>query len=396
MKHTKRVLIVLRMSGAAGRDILSGIFHFARSHPHWHTRLFQMPDEFTPENFLTEMSNGIDGIIASEPGPDETARQVCASSVPVSFIGDPGPILAKRRAHIEFTRNDDEFIGHLGARHLVSLGSHRSYGFVPTVSNQYWSVSRQKGFTEELAGRGLAANIFSSPGTVGSKEDLEALKAWLLALPKPAAVMTAWDTRAIQVLDVCKESRIKVPNQIAVLGVDNDDLLDESSTPPLSSIMPNHEILGFVAARELERLMSRRQGTAVAPFLARPVKIVERESAIASSPAAHILTRATEFIRKNAVKGIRADDVAKFLGISRRLVDLRFQQFSGETINELITRHRLEAVKKLLATTGRPIKSISEMCGYTDLAYLKTLFKRRFGCTMREWRAQNRIAISEQ
>ena len=96
MKHTKRVLIVLRMSGAAGRDILSGIFHFARSHPHWHTRLFQMPDEFTPENFLTEMSNGIDGIIASEPGPDETARQVCASSVPVSFIGDPGPILAKR------------------------------------------------------------------------------------------------------------------------------------------------------------------------------------------------------------------------------------------------------------------------------------------------------------
>ena len=198
MKHIKRIAIVLRMSGAAGRDILSGIFHFTRSHPHWHTRLFQMPDEFTPENFLTEMSNGIDGIIASEPGPDETARQVCASSVPVSFIGDPGPILAKRRSHIAFTRNDDEFIGHLGARHLVSLGSHRSYGFVPTVSNQYWSVSRQKGFTEELAGRGLAANIFSSPGTVGSKEDLEALKAWLLALPKPAAVMTAWDTRATQ------------------------------------------------------------------------------------------------------------------------------------------------------------------------------------------------------
>ena len=100
MSRIRRVTIVLRMSGAAGRDILSGIFHFARSHPHWHTRLFQMPDEFTPESFQTEMSNGIDGIIASEPGPDETARQVCASSVPVSFIGDPGPILAKRRRAI--------------------------------------------------------------------------------------------------------------------------------------------------------------------------------------------------------------------------------------------------------------------------------------------------------
>ena len=396
MGRIRRVAIVLRMSGSAGRDILSGIFHFTRNNPHWQTRLFQMPNEFTPAMFRTERSNGLDGIIASEPGPDATARLVKESGIPVSFIGDPGPILARRKAKMAFTRNDDELIGHMGARYLASLGLHRSYGFVPTVSRQYWSDFRQKGFADELAARGIVPSIFRSPSAPGDREDLTALKVWLAALPKPAAVMTAWDTRAIQVLDVCKESRIKVPNQIAVLGVDNDDLLDESSTPPLSSIMPNHEILGFVAARELERLMSRRQGTAVAPFLARPVKIVERESAIASSPAAHILTRATEFIRKNAVKGIRADDVAKFLGISRRLVDLRFQQFSGETINELITRHRLEAVKKLLATTGRTIKSISEMCGYTDLAYIKTLFKRRFGCTMREWRAQNRIAISEQ
>ena len=84
------------------------------------------------------------------------------------------------------------------------------------------------------------------------------------------------------------------------------------------------------------------------------------------------------------------NDVADFLGISRRLADLRFQQFSGESINETITYHKLEAVKKLLATTTRPIKIVSEACGYADLSYLKTLFKRRFGCTMRDWRRQNR------
>ena len=390
MKHIKRIAIVLRMSGAAGRDILSGIFHFTRSHPHWHTRLFQMPSEFTPDAFLTEKASGLDGIIASEPGLDETARLVCASDVPVSFIGDPGPILVKRRRQIAFTRNDDEFIGHLGARYLASLGAHRSYGFVPTVTCQYWSGFRQKGFTEELAGRGLAANIFNSLGTVGSKEDLEALKEWLLALPKPAAVMTAWDTRATQVLNLCKDAHIKVPRQVAVLGVDNDELLDESCDPPLSSILPDHEKLGFVAARTLERLMSARKGKPIEPFLARPLKIVERESAVASSPAAHLLARATDFIRKNATKGIRPNDVAEFLGVSRRLADLRFQQFSGESINEVITQCKLEMVKKLLATTSRPIKTVSETCGYTDLAYLKTLFKRRFGCTMREWRAQNR------
>jgi len=389
MKRIKRIAIVLRMSGTAGRDILSGIFHFARQGANWHTRLFQMPDEFTPEAFQTEMAVGLDGIIASEPGPGETARLVCDSNVPVSFIGDAGPILSLRKSRIAFTRNDDELVGRIGARYLASLGSHRGYGFVPTTSHQYWSISRAKGFTEELSNRGASASVFASPGSSGSREDLAALKDWLVALPKPAAVMASWDTRATQVIAMCKDARIKIPRQVAVLGVDNDELLDESCDPPLSSILPNHEQLGYVAARTLNGLMSGRLGKSAAPFLVRPVKVVERESAVASSPAAHLLSRATGFIRKNATKGIGPDDVAEFLGVSRRLADLRFQQFSGETINETIIRHRLDAVKKLLATTDRPIRAISDACGYTDHAYLKTLFKRRFGLTMRDWRAQN-------
>ena len=382
---------MLRMSGAAGRDILSGVFYFTRMHPNWHTRLFQMPAEFTPDAFLAECAVGLDGIVASEPGPDETAALVRDSNIPVSFIGDPGPVLSARRKGIAFTRNDDEQIGRIGARYLASLGAHRAYGFVPTTSRQYWSDFRKNGFTDELKLRGMEPIIFRSPGTAGSREDLAALKDWLLNIPKPAAVMTAWDTRATQVLNLCQEARIKVPRQIAVLGVDNDELLDESCVPPLTSILPDHEKLGYAAARELERLMSGRAHRGAKPFLIRPVKVVERESAVASTPTAHILSRALDFISKNAVKGIKVDDVAKSLGISRRLADLRFQQYSGETINEAITRHKLDAVKKLLATTNRPIKVISESCGYTDLAYLKTLFKRRFGCTMRDWRRQNHL-----
>ncbi|MBE6383529.1 MAG: helix-turn-helix domain-containing protein [Lentisphaerae bacterium] len=389
MKRIRRVAIVLRMSGSAGRDILSGVFHFTRMHPNWHTRLFQMPSEFTPDAFLAESAVGLDGIIASEPGPDETAALVRDSKIPVSFIGDPGPVLSARRSGIAFTRNDDDQIGRIGARYLVSLGAHRAYGFVPTTSRQYWSDSRERGFTEELKLRKAEPVVFRSPGAAGSREDLAALKEWLAALPKPAAVMTAWDTRATQVLNLCQEARIKVPRHISVLGVDNDELLDESCVPPLTSILPDHEKLGYAAARALERLMAERVQKESRPFLIRPVKVVERESAIASTPTSHLLSSALEFIRKNAVKGIRVDDVAKALGISRRLADLRFQQFSGETINEAITRQKLDAVKKLLATTDRPIKVISEACGYTDLAYLKTLFKRRFGCTMRDWRRQN-------
>jgi len=385
-RRIRRVAVVLRMSGTAGRDILTGIFHFTRSNANWRTRIFQMPDEFTPEAFRTELAVGLDGIIASEPGPDETSRLVRESGVPVSFIGDPGPILSGDKSHIAFTRNDDEMVGRMGAHYLASLGQRRSYGFVPTVSDQYWSASRLNGFKAALAAKKTNIEVFRSPGQVGSREDLSALKDWLSALPKPAAVMASWDTRATQVLAMCKDAQIKIPTQVAVLGVDNDELLDESSDPPLSSILPNHEQLGYAAARVLNNLMSGRQAKTGAPFLVKPVKVVERESAVASAPAAHLLSRATAYIRKNAAKGIKVKDVASFLGVSRRLADLRFQQFSGETINETITRHRLDAVKKFLATTNRPIKTISEECGYTDPSYLKVLFKRRFGCTMREWR----------
>ena len=126
MKRFKRIAIVLRMSGAAGRDILSGVFHFTRSHPNWHTRLFQMPSEFTPDALRAEMANGLDGIIASEPGPDKTAHLVRDSDIPVSFIGDAGPILSQRSLRIAYTRNDDEYIGHL-ARATLSRSAHTAH-----------------------------------------------------------------------------------------------------------------------------------------------------------------------------------------------------------------------------------------------------------------------------
>ena len=129
-KHSKKhrkVMIVLRLSGTAGRDILSGIFLFTKQHLHWHTRIFQMPGELTPEIFAALEADGYDGVIASEPGPDETARLLAKSKLPISFIGDPGPILARRKSGMTYIRNDDEYIGRLGARYLASLGNFRTH-----------------------------------------------------------------------------------------------------------------------------------------------------------------------------------------------------------------------------------------------------------------------------
>jgi len=382
----KKVVIVLRMTGAAGRDILSGIFMYTRQHPGWSTRLVQMPSDFTPDVFNQFFNQGYDGIIASETGSDATAELMARSSLPISFIGSPDTILASRKQGIFFTCSDDVEIGRAGARYLAALGRHRSYGFVPTTVRQCWSDARRDGFIAELASQKIVPSVFSSPSRAGTHADFKALRNWLLSLSKPTAIMAAWDDRATQVLQACSEAGIAIPSQLSLLGVDNDELLAESVDPPLSSIPPDHEKIGYVAARELNRLMNNPLAKTKSVFFARPKPIVERESAIASSPAAHLLSRANEFIVKNATKGINAADVVSFLGVSRRLADLRFHQFNGDTINETIIRTRLDAVKKLLATTNRPIRAISLACGYTDVSYLKKLFRKRFGVSMRNWR----------
>ena len=390
MKKSRKVIIVLRLAGVAGRDILSGIFLYTRRNSFWHTRIFQMPNEFTPENFATLEDEGYDGIIASETGPQETAMLLAKSTMPIAFIGDPGPLLRNRKCGIFHVRNDDNYIGRQGARHLVSLGSFRSYGFIPAPGDRYyWSNDREMGFRQELAERGFTCNTFHSSLAFGSEGEQQDLKHWIANLPKPSALMAAWDVRATHAINICNEAGINVPREVKIIGVDNDELLDEATTPPLTSILPDHEKLGYVAARELDKMMCRPTARIKGVFLARPKRLVERESTLASAPAAHIIRRALDYISRHATNGIRANDVANYLGISRRLVDLRFSQFNGESINETITAHKLNAVRKLLATTSRSIKSISTACGYNNLEYLKTLFKRRYGITMSEFRAQN-------
>lgn len=391
MKTIRKVAIVLRMSGAAGRDILSGIFRFTRANAHWQTRLFQMPDEFTTDRLETLLAEKYDGVIASEIATDDVDRRLARTGLPVAFIGEPTPALAQRTENLALIRNDDTRIGNLGARFLASLGNFRAYGFVPGVSNRHWSREREAGFCKELNSRGHEATVFRSPAdSAGSPEDLDALRRWLVTLPKPAAVMAAWDMRAVQTLQQATDAGFRVPQQVMLLGVDNDELLAEASDPPLTTIQPNHEKLGFVAARELARLMSRRQHPVTICVPAEPIGIVERETTSTATPAAHILTRAMQYIRKHATEGIGANDVAKFLGVSRRLVELRFREFADETINEACVRIRLEAVKKILSTTNRPVKSIATACGFGNSSYLMTLFKRRFGLSMRDWRLQNR------
>ena len=221
----------------------------------------------------------------------------------------------------------------------------------------------------------------------GSPKDIESLGRWLADLPKPTAVMAVHDMRATHVLEAANLMKIKVPEQMAVIGVDNDELLCDFTAPQLTSIYPDHVKEGELAAATLHTLLKKSDSRHTRTFRSNAKSIVERESTRHISPATHLAEEAMSFIRHNALKGISAADVAKHLRVSRRLCDLRFKECHGVTMLETILKIRFAELKRRLASSNTSIGKIVAACGFACESHAKRMFRKRFGMTMREWRA---------
>ena len=378
-----KIWVYLRLSYASGRDILYGISRYARTHAHWSIRLLPFSGEDNKLPF--PLPQEADGIISSEPLTADAAT----SPIPLVVIGTREKWLGRRMRSLAFVRNDDEAIGRFGAEFLKSLGQFRSFGFVPTNTPYYCSILRSEGFNTELK-KGKAAEIrqYTAKGLEdGSPEDIESLGRWLADLPKPTAVMAVHDMRATHVLEAATAMKIKVPEQMTVIGVDNDELLCDFTSPQLTSIYPDHVKEGELAAATLLTLLKRSSSRHTRTFRSDAKSIVERESTRHISPATHLAEEAMSFIRHNALKGISAADVAKHLRVSRRLCDLRFKACHGETVLEAILRIRFTELKRRLVSSKAPIGKITTSCGFACESHAKRLFKKRFGLSMREWRA---------
>ena len=381
-----RIWVYLNLSYASGRDILYGISRYARAYEHWNIRLLSFSGEANRHPF--PLPEEADGIITSEPLTDDAAT----SPIPLVVIGTREKWLGRRMRSLAFVRNDDAAIGRFGANFLKSLGKFRSFGFVPTNTPYYCSILRSEGFLAEL-GKGNSADIrqYAAEGIEdGSPEDIESLGRWLYDLPKPAAVMAVHDLRATHVLEAASTMKIKVPDQMAVVGVDNDELLCDFTSPQLTSIYPDHVKEGELAAATLKTLLKKSDMRHARTFRSDAKSIVERESTRHISPATHIAEEAMSFIRHNALKGISSAEVAKHLRVSRRLCDMRFRECHGETVLEAILRIRFAELKRRLASSNTQIGKIVAACGFSCESHAKRMFKKRFGMSMREWRTRSR------
>ena len=387
---TRNILVTFDISSIAGRDQLSGVLKYLHTRPDWIPRLVSRPADFTPEIVHNAKREMIDGIIINHAGSPETEEELVQSDIPLAVIGIRNPKLLARTQSIAFIRNDNIETGRVAARYFRSLGNFRSFGYIPaSQTGEEWSLSRAEGFRAELAAAEAEVSVFTCAANVGTEVSRRELAVWLKALPKPAAVLAAWDYPAIQALEICRAESIKVPHDIAVLGVDNDPLLCESTVPALSSIHTGGYRRGQIAAEMLDALMHGRRPARRAVALP-PLSVVTRGSTGYDAMKNPAIARAVTFIRSHAATGgVSVPAVARAAGCSRSYLDKHFRSGLGLSVREAVLRERIERVKTLVSSTNRTMTEIAADCGFARDSHLARLFKETTGLTMRQWRREN-------
>lgn len=383
--HPQNIAVITKLSTPAGRAFLAGVLRFMRQRKDWNLMLFQNHGTLATVITRPDLANS-DAIITSELS-DNLQEILQTHPRPLALVGSwPPEVLGKRTAPTIRVCIDNIRIGRAGAEYLMGLGRFASFGFVRYATHGFERLNdlREKGFVQALTRQRQKILTFDPASGRNLGE-------WLLSLPLPAALMSGNAAHSEDVLAACKKAGINVPGQLMLLGVDNDDLLCDSLSPRLSTLCPDFEEQGFLAARAIARALASKAASADRTILTTGnPEIRERQSATFLSPATHLIDRALDFISENARRDISVEDVIHHLRVSRRLAEMRFRQFQKKSINDCIIEAKLKEMRRLLEQTDGTVSSIAAACGFRNTAYAMTLFRKRTGNTMSGYRKGKR------
>ncbi len=390
----RKILAAIPTNGSDGRLRVTGVMRYASTRTNWDLRIVSSRTAFNDAEVDSLLEEGIDGCILAAYTP--AVEKVLARRIPTILALENMHSRLGGRPNCVSVLMDNHEIGRMAAEHFKALGRFSSYAFVPAPPKVPWSLERKAAFFESADKR---AEFFEYPesdfemvnmtGEARIQVNRVDLAEFLKKLPRPAAVFAANDLLAVQVARSCRMARLKIPTQIAVLGCDNDELLCQGERPALTSIQPGFENAGFAAARTLDALMRGRK-VSESVLRIQGAEIVPRASTTNLPPAVAVVGAAMEYIEAHALEGISTSDVMAHLRVSRSLLDLRFRELRNESVMDTILAVRLAAVRERLEKTNRKILSIGAECGFGNPDYLKRLFRKRFGMSMREWRAASR------
>jgi LacI family transcriptional regulator len=382
-----RVALVVETSRTYGRGILEGIAKYARVNGPW--------SFFTTER---ELHSGVpdwlmtwkgDGIIARIEDRRMAAKLLKLGCPVVDVLGQArvgGMPWFDTNANAVAQAAADFFL-RAGFEHFAYIG----------YAGIYFSDLRGAAFTDYLAGKGKAVAQMPHLAESHAATHIQAaeqrglagergLIQWLKKRPRPLAVLACNDVRAQQVLNACREHGIRVPEEVAVMGVDNDNVLCNLCDPPLTSIEPDTERIGHEAAALLARLMAGETAVPMANSIP-PLQLVERTSTDVIVMQDPVMVQAIRFIRNEVGNGIAVKDVLSHVNRSRTALEQRFQQQLQTSVHAEILRRRMERVASLLRETNLPVIEVARKSGFATAAHLCRLFRQHFQTTPTEFRA---------
>lgn len=386
-----RVVILTSTIVKGLSEMLQGVLQYAQEHGPW--RIYQQEKRPWTYRLQDVKQWGCDGIIAADYHEADEARQIAAVGVPTVVLLQPHPMRQRGYPLYRFPCVvwDSAAIGRMAAEYFLERHYTR-FAFVgDTHPETYWSRDRERSFRSGLRAAGRRTCHVYGPCSAAEQRDWAVerprMEAWLKGLPKPVALFAPNDRRGKQVLDACLDAGVSVPDEVAVLGVDNDEWICEASVPTLSSIQCNPRPAGYAIAADLDRLM-RGARVRKREYRVEPTRVVTRQSTEWMAIADQNVARALSYIRLNAASPrLRVEDVARAVGLSRRATEIRFRNATGRTVRQEVEHVRLERLRALLTETDERIGDLAARCGFAGLTHLGRIFRARFGLTMGQFRA---------
>jgi LacI family transcriptional regulator len=383
MKARPQVALLIETSNAYARGLLQGITAYIREHGPWSTYISEHGRGDSVPHWLRGWKG--DGILARIENR-RIAKVIAERRLPTVDLSAAGLVPG-----LPWVETDDQAIAKLAVEHLLERGF-RHLGFCG-LTEYRWSIWRCEHFERIAREAGCECHVHLAKPRGDRAADWAAeqrdLARWVQRLPKPVGVLACFDIRGRQLLDACRSVGVRVPDDVAVLGVDNDTVLCELAEPALSSIAPDTHRTGYLAAQLLDGMMAGRPvpGTV---HLIKPLGTVARRSTDALAIGDPEVSNAVRYIRENACRGIGVSQVLQTVPLSRRVLESRFRKLLGRTPHQEILRCRIERIKELLRATDLPLKTIAVRVGIPHLEYLSVTFKRAVGTTPGEYRAQFR------
>jgi len=375
------VALLFEATNAYARTLLVGIGDYILSHGPWSVHYAELGREEKPPPWIWKWDG--DGIIVRGENK-QMARATRKFSGPIVDL-TPSRLLTDA----PWVKSDDAAIAQLAAEHFLERGF-RNLAFCgdPQFS---WSNRRCEHFGLRVRSAGRTClNYQPKDRSATSDLEVDEIARWLPMLPKPIGIFACYDNRGQQVLEACRRAGLIVPEEVAVLGVDNDEVLCALSSPPLSSVILNPRRVGWQGAALLSLMMQGEKLEPAAHFVP-PVGIETRQSTDVLAVSDSKIAAALRYIREHACDGIQVSDVLRHCPMARRALEMRFKKFLGRTPRQEILRGQLNRVKELLVGTELPLWEIAERTGF-EPEYLSRVFKQEEALAPSEYRRRYGLA----